>query len=151
MAEPDRAYLVPADPNCVPDPTTWASAIGTLRGFLPDTAVVTAEDSDYVELYDAGQAFERVVCPKCHSEIPTTWWAECLSKDWELGFQLRTWDLPCCKAEFRLDGLIYEPTQAFGRFALAVAGDHAGLVLTPEQKAQIERILGVQVKIVVCY
>ena len=138
--------LVPVDPKLVPDSARQKQAADYIRRTL-NTSEIEIESSHKVEFFDCGSNFESVHCPHCHSSIEMNWWGDRIGDDFNKGFQLLPYSLPCCGKRASLNELVYEWPQAFGRFVLSVM--NPGIPkLQDEDRRQLEEILGTQIRVV---
>src|SRR5262249_58649745 len=94
-----------------------------------------------------GGNHERILCPSCGVEIPTEWWQERMDEDYENGFKLAAYPVPCCNARKTLHELSYEWPQGFGRFALDAMNPNIGR-LKDEYKEEFENILGTTLRVI---
>jgi hypothetical protein len=117
--------LIPKDPRFVPDAAKRCQARDRFAEIAPEADEIEAAVSENVEFYDCGENFERVCCPSCGSEI-MAWWKERMDEDYDDGFKLATYAMPCCAARCTLHELVYEWPQGFGRFALQAMNPSIG-------------------------
>lgn len=139
--------LVPEDPYFVPALEKQSVARNRLAEIAPDADVVEIKISDAVQFFDCGANFERILCPLCGSELPVAWWQERMDDDYEQGFKLASYTVPCCGETSTLHRLVYEWPQAFGRFALDAMNPNIG-ILDDKCKRELEEILGTKLIIV---
>jgi len=97
--------------------------------------------------FDAGENFERVLCPSCRAEIPMEWWQQRMGEDCDEGFKLAKYPTPCCQAAHTLHELAYDWPQGFGRYALPAMNANIG-ELSEKQRQDMERILGTRLRII---
>jgi len=140
--------LVPEDPYFIPDMARQSRARERLTEIAPDADEVEITLRDTVQFFDCGTNLERILCPACGAELPVDWWQERMNEDYQQGFKLAPYQLPCCGATSALHELIYDGQQAFGHFALDVMNPNIGM-LDDTSKRELEEILGT--KLIVVY
>jgi hypothetical protein len=75
------------------------------------------------------------------------WWKERMDEDYDDGFKLATYAMPCCAARCTLHELVYEWPQGFGRFALQAMNPNIGK-LDDRYKREFEEILGTELRVI---
>jgi hypothetical protein len=138
--------LISVDPQYIPDLFQQKRAIKELAIIAPE-ADITVQLYDTIQLFDCGGNFERVLCPSCKTEVSVDWWAERLNEDYENGFKLATYVLPCCNARCTFNEMVYEWPQAFGKFSLEARNPNIGM-LNEKDKNVLEEILGTSLIVV---
>jgi len=139
--------LVPKDPHFVPDETTHARAHERLAEFCPQAELVEIQVSPTVELFDCGQNLQQILCPSCGAEISVDWWQDQMDKDYDDGFKLEQYAMPCCSSQNSLHQLVYEWPQTFGRFALSAMNPKIELLDDPQTR-ELEEILGTRLVVI---
>jgi len=111
----DFLRLIPTDPWWLPagDVDGPAAAAGHL--LAPGADKVVVERHEEPVFWDAGENFERVLCPGCGRKIPIEWWRERMFAAWDMGCRSLEVAVPCCGAVFSLNDLVYEWPQGFSR------------------------------------
>src|SRR5687767_3091729 len=133
--------LIPEDPHFVPDQTGQSLARDRLSEIAPGADEITIKVSDMVEFFDCGANFEQVLCPSWRSVVPIAWWQDRMDDDYEDGFKLAAYPVPCCATRRTLHDIVYELSQGFGRFALDVMNPNIGK-LEERHRRELEEILG---------
>src|SRR5262245_16565106 len=117
----DVLIVVPRDPRHVPSTKSQQLLLEALRTLAPKADEITSEAVEQIAFFDAGQNFERIVCPACNSQLEMSWWQDRMDEDFgDDGFRLEQYALPCCGARLNLNELTYDWPQAFGRFCAEV-------------------------------
>jgi len=134
-------YLIPEEPNFIPDEESSDRAISLLRSFLEDLAEVEATVSDEIRFIDPGANFESVACPKCGSVITDSWQS---FMDAANTSQFRNLAIitPCCGAESSLNDLVYKWSAGFAKYVLKANNPSIPDWLGQSQVVKLERILG---------
>lgn len=57
---------------------------------------------------DCGSNLQRIVCPKCHSELPFDWWGDAMDQAGKKDFTALEVQVPCCKKTVSLNDLEYD-------------------------------------------
>jgi len=70
-----------------------------------------------------------------------------MDADYDNGFRLAVYSLPCCVARHTLDELVYDCPQAFGTFVLDAMNPDIG-TLADEHKRELEEILGAELRVI---
>jgi hypothetical protein len=147
----DFLIVVPRDPTHVPSIESQRRLIDALRRIAPNADGVTSEAVEHIRFFDAGENFERISCPSCHSELGMSWWQDRMGEDFGgQGFRLERYLLPCCGARLTLNELAYDWPQAFGRFSAEARNPNMG-ELGSGQRASLEQALGVAITVVRCH
>lgn len=110
--------LIPDDPDYVPSPEDQQTALALLREIARNADEVVAESTDRIQFIDCGGNFESVSCPNCGAEMQVEWWQDRMSEDYDGGFSLARFALPCCGSRHTLHELRYKFLQGFARFQL---------------------------------
>lgn len=139
--------LVPQDPQLVPQADRQAMARDRFAAMVPGADAIEVVVNHAIEFFDCGGNFERTLCPRCQSEIPDDWWQDRMEEDYEDGFKLASYILPCCSAKTSLHALVYESSQTFGRFALEAQNPNIE-ILEEAQKRELEEILGARLMVI---
>jgi hypothetical protein len=139
--------LIPKDPRYIPPPASQERARLRFLEIAPDADEARIEVGEKIVFFDCGANLERIACPSCGSEISKEWWQEKMEEDYDRGFQLAKYPLPCCGAAGTLDELIYEWPQGFARFALDAMNPNIGL-LDDEHKREFEEILATPLRVI---
>jgi hypothetical protein len=134
--------VVPRDPRLIPSDDVQRRVVEVLNRVAPNADEITAVGSTHIQFFDSGQNFEKVSCPRCSAEISIEWWQERMDDDHDgVGFQLHSYDTPCCSKAVRLNELIYFWPQAFGCFSWTVQNPNIG-ELTAEAISELEAAAG---------
>jgi hypothetical protein len=139
--------LIPVDPSFIPDAGRQARGRDRFAEIAPDTDEIEVKVCNKVEFFDCGANFERILCPRCLSQIPFTWWQERMDEDYSDGFKLAKYATPCCNTFHTLHELAYEGTQGFGRFALNARNPKIGKFEDRYQE-EFEEILGTRLRVI---
>jgi hypothetical protein len=139
--------LIPEDPRFVPDLGRQIRAKKRFAELATAAHEINIKVSDAVEFFDCGGNCERILCPECGCEVAVDWWQERMSEDYDAGFRLAVYSLPCCLAEKNLHELSYEWPQGFGRFALDAMNPNIGR-LTEVNRQEFEQILGTPLRVI---
>lgn len=139
--------LIPQNPHEIPDEKNRMKALLHLRRIMPDAEEIELKVCDTLEFFDSGANFECVRCPSCHSELQLDWWQDRMDEDFQGGFRLNAYRLPCCQARRTLNELDYDWPQGFGRFAIEVMNPGTDSI-TDEQKHELEAILGTSLRVI---
>ncbi|MBN1917785.1 MAG: hypothetical protein JW889_07745 [Verrucomicrobia bacterium] len=139
--------VIPEDPRLVPEEHRQEQARCWFARNAPRAEMIELVVSDQIEFRDCGSNFERIACPSCGTEIPVEWWQQRMDDDYDGGFKLSRYPMPCCDASFTLHELTYEWPQGFGRFALHVMNPQIG-ELSAAQREELERTLGTPLRVI---
>jgi hypothetical protein len=139
--------LIPENPQTVPANERQERALATFRQVVPDSEKVEIQTSENIRFVDCGENFERVLCPSCGKEIDNDWWSDRMSEDFDSGFRLKQFSLPCCKAKRTLNDLRYEWPQGFARFSLEAMNPNVA-ELPREQVTSLEAIVGCPLRVI---
>jgi hypothetical protein len=110
--------LIPESPRYVPSEEAQRQAVALFQQLAPNADTVKTVTSEAVQFVDCGENFEHVACPECTKEIDLAWWQSRMDEDYDSGFQLKPFTLPCCGATRNLNDLKYEWPQGFSRFSV---------------------------------
>jgi NAD-dependent SIR2 family protein deacetylase len=138
--------LVPEDPQFIPDAEAQQLAEIRFVQIAPE-AEIKAVTFDAIQFFDCGGNFERIRCPSCGKEIETNWWRDQMEKDFDGGFRLALYTLPCCLSKLTLNDLSYEGGQSFGRFALQALNADIGR-LGEQQRKEFEIMLCTRLRVI---
>jgi hypothetical protein len=125
MAE--RAFfLVPADPFYLPDEARCAEFLRFFQGVSPlpnGYGSYYCYRHDIPQLIDAGEAFEKIICPGCGAQLRLytdegwtkhyQWWLSALAQPRDEAVPM-----PCCGRATRVVDLRFQADGAFARFAV---------------------------------
>ncbi|MFN0017497.1 MAG: hypothetical protein ACKVP0_04500 [Pirellulaceae bacterium] len=139
--------LIPEDPRFIPEREKQALARERFTEIAPQADEIGIEVYDAVTFFNCGANCERILCPICSTEIPVTWWQDRMDEDFENGFMLACYVIPCCGAQRTLHELVYEWPQGFGRFAINAMNPNIGK-LEDRYKQEFETILGTQLRVI---
>jgi len=139
--------LIPEDPQFVPDADRQERARTRYREIAPESDEIELVVDATVKLHDAGENFERILCPACRAEIAMSWWTARLHDDYRDGFQMDLYETPCCGARLTLHQLEYDWPMGFGRFAIRALNPRIGR-LSEAHKAEFEAILGTPLRVI---
>ena len=87
----DYVYIIPEEPDLVPDEAKRQNAVAYFIGIAPKASDVTASVSDPVEFIHCGQNFGKISCPSCGAVIGLGQWQDWMDQDFrgeEQGFVL---------------------------------------------------------------
>jgi hypothetical protein len=133
--------LIPESPTFVPAAAAQEKAAELFRKLTGTTSEIESETSQQIRFIDCGANFEKILCPKCLTEISIDWWQDWMSEEADADFPLRPTALPCCGAKYNLNELNYDWPQGFAIFSLQ-AMNPCLPDLTSEQIKQFENLLG---------
>jgi hypothetical protein len=139
-------HIVPAEPVYRPSPSAAIAAEHLLRSFWPGCESITAVSSERIRFVDAGENWEGVACPQCGADAEA-WWSDAVSEAHESQYQSLIVRAACCGATVSLNELRYGWPVAFASFSLE-ALNPGTQDLSPEQRAQLESVLGCPVRLV---
>jgi len=139
--------LIPEQPTFVPDSMAQQRARDRFAEIAPASEEIAIKLSDEIQFFDCGENFERVLCPSCNSEIPTGWWQDRMDEDYESGFRLRSYAVPCCQTRHTLHELVYDWPQGFGRFAIGAMNPNIGK-LDDRFIREFEDMLGTRLRVI---
>jgi hypothetical protein len=138
----DYVYIIPEEPDLVPDEAKRQNAVAYFRGIAPKAAEVAVSVSDAVEFIHCGQNFGKISCSACGAVIELGEWQDWMDQDFTgkgQGFVLSQRALPCCGVHHSLHNLNYEWPQA----------ESPGIgKLSGEQSARFAHILGCPVRVI---
>jgi hypothetical protein len=100
--------VMPIDPAFVPSRHTQRAALALFRPMVPQADEVEIETRERIQLIDCGENFESIRCPACGLMMTIEWWQERMGEDYDGGFALRRFTMPCCRAPTTLNELRYE-------------------------------------------
>lgn len=139
--------IIPTDRRYLPDPQTYAPALKLLLRVAPGE-MPEARASEKLRYIDAGDHLERIVCPRCGSQLsafedPHREWC------WQLGEELAKRDVeavtaivPCCNVSVFATELEFQDG-GFARFELVIWNpDLSKLEVPASGMAQLETLLG---------
>lgn len=139
--------LIPEDPRHVPAKERQQRAISHFRKIAPAADEFEAISLVDVRFFDCGANFERIVCPSCHNDLPTSWWDLQMEDEGNRNFPLDKRPMPCCAALHTLHELNYEWPQGFGRFAIEAMNPQIG-EFSADLKTEFEEILGCRLRVI---
>jgi hypothetical protein len=144
--------IIPTDRRYVPAQETHEPALKLLEELAPgETEVNTYENLQYI---DAGEALERIVCPRCRSALSLykdpaimDWYEQIVEEDTEKGgVESVNVITPCCNANVPFEELEFEEG-GFALFELAVWDpDLPEYQLPASSMAELEKALGCALK-----
>jgi len=70
-----------------------------------------------------------------------------MDDDFDSGFKLAHYKMPCCNAEHALDQLIYDWPQGFSKFAFDLMNPNIG-EFSDQHKKELEQILGTKLRVI---
>lgn len=139
--------LIPENPRLVPETGRQIRAKERFAELAPNADEIEIKVSESIEFFDCGGNFERARCPSCGEEIPNDWWQDRMGEDYENGFRLAPYPLPCCNTQKTLHEFSCEWPQGFGLFALDAMNPNMES-LKDEHKEEFERILGTPLRVI---
>jgi hypothetical protein len=143
----DWIILIPENPRFRPERARQMAAEVRFSEIAPQAHEVTSNLSDTVQFYHCGANFERIKCPSCGSDVPIDWWQDRMDEDFDDGFKLRPYRVPCCNGEMTLHELAYEWPQGFGQYSLEAMNPNIGQ-LSNEHKQDFEGIVGTPLRVI---
>ena len=132
--------LISEDLSSIPDDDRRQEAIAAFRRIAPQADSISECVSETVRFFDAGENWEGINCPFCDRVIETDWWKDRMDEDFNGGFHLREYCLPCCGARSSLHNLDYRWAVGFGRFIIVAMNPYIAR-LSDTLRADFERIL----------
>jgi hypothetical protein len=139
--------FIPENPRVRPDVARQKKAESRFAELPPEADEITCTSSDEVRFFDCGGNFERIVCPSCGSEVAIEWWQDRMDEDFDNGFKLSQYALPCCHVKCSLHDLASEWPQGFGQFSLEAMNPNLG-ELKDEYRKEFEEILGTPLRVI---
>ena len=138
----DFIILVPRDPDSAASHDVQARVAAVLKRLAPSAESITPEVSEAIRFHDAGENFERILCPRCGKEIRVEWWQDRMDEDSsDYGFRLDSYATICCNKLVNLNELTYDWPQAFGRTSWTVQNADIG-DLDAGSRAELEVAAG---------
>jgi len=135
--------LIPVDPQYIPDGTSQRTMQDQLASFRLQADNTRIKITSEVKFVDAGENFERVLCPTCGADLGE-WWRTAMDTAYKTKFADLSVHLPCCGTKSSLNDLRYEWPAGFSRFVIEVHNpDHD---LNDEQIHSLEQILGCKLR-----
>ena len=110
--------FISTDPHYAPTAAAAEEARLFLATLVPDADEVVAAISDEIEFVDQGANFERVLCPRCGTEVDEGWWGEEVDRASASAFSGLDVITPCCGSALSLNDLEYVWPAGFARFVL---------------------------------
>ena len=144
---PDNWMIViAANPLVVPTKERAEAAFNLLKAMRPDAQAPELYLSDKPDFFHCGTNFGNVFCPFCETEI-REWWREPIN-DWWTSADRRDLSVvtPCCGRSTTLNDLDYDRPQ--GMACVAITLRNPGSDLEPEERQQVEAVLGLPVRII---
>ncbi len=140
--------LIPESPNMIPDKKCQLAAQKRFQEIATDADEIKIKIFDKCSFFDCGSNFQKIRCPSCKSEIAIEWWNGKIDEDYvNDGFELNTYQTPCCKSSHTLHDLIYDWPQGFGRFAIEAMNPNIG-ELKNEIKEDLENLLRTKIRVI---
>ena len=133
--------MIPTDPWWLPDGDVDAQAIAAGHLLAPGADKVLVKRREEPVFWDAGENFERVLCPGCGSEVPIDWWRDRMFAAWDTGCRFLEGTMPCCGIATSLNDLVYEWPQGFARWVLEIMNPARGF-LTDDEIERLARMVG---------
>lgn len=140
-------HFIPVDPKFVPDYAARERMRVLLKGFFPKSDDVDLVVHDSVEIVLAMENFERVLCPRCDTEIDMDWWVSAVDAAYETRFENLSIVTPCCGSEVSLNDLTYDWPQGFATFCASVRNCDREPV-SDEEVRQLEAAAGCPLRVV---
>lgn len=144
-----NVVLFPVDPLFVPDPEKQQRAADFLRDCLEPLNDVTVETTEGVQFIHGFENHEGVDCPLCKADLED-WWGDAMEQAWDHereGFGDLSCSTPCCGRLTSLNDLAYRWPAGFSRFVLRAHNPRRSDVLTPEDFASLEGLLGCHLRL----
>ena len=115
----DYLRFIPTDPGYDPPLAAEQQAKELLASFVPRAAEIEVERYDTITFVDAGENWERILCPKCETLLKHEVWLEMVDQaKAETQFANLAVTMPCCGTASSLNDLRYEWPMGFARFVL---------------------------------
>jgi hypothetical protein len=160
--------IVPRKPDFVPSLKDRQTVLKVLSEYLPEAMEHIFRQSEGIRFIHSHDVPSAAKCPRCSAELPRKWWRQAMADDFvsvtydrqrlrslidgvepqapratqfDFGFLLADYDLPCCGARASLDTLVYEPATAFGVFLFSIENPN-GRRLSAPQFAALEIAMG---------
>ena len=144
----DYIYVIPANPDFVPDETRQQLAIAYFRSISLKAEEVIASVSDHITFVHCGGNFEKIHCPSCGAEIEISLWQDWMDEDYkDKHFILNKHSMPCCQTKQTLNDLKYTWPQGFARYKICAMNPNTAK-LSEEQRNRFEQIFGCPVKMI---
>lgn len=147
--------LIATDPRWQPTTAAARQTVTVVTALMPGADSVEAEFYDEVTFIDQGTNLERILCPRCHTELDSDWWAEEMARanNSELGgspFSGLEVTTPCCSAGTSLNDLEYEWPAGFARFEIGVLNPQRNW-LEPHELVSVADALGHSIRQVMAH
>jgi len=111
--------IIPQNPELELQKEISASLIEYLSKEFPNKEIIIQIDST-ISFVDCGQGFEKVICPKCNSEISMDYWNESMDKASKGNFKDLTIKTICCQTLTDLNSLKYQADCGFAKSIITV-------------------------------
>lgn len=122
------------------------AALNLLSAIVPYRDSIEAKRYPGIRFVDQGGNFERIQCPSCRSEIPSSQWRDWMDESHLTGFSSRSVVLVCCGSESDLNDLIYQGPAGFSRFVLEIMNPNPAHWLSREDEVRIGNALGCRIR-----
>jgi NAD-dependent SIR2 family protein deacetylase len=151
----DILSVIPADPYWQPDQNQAGRAVSAVAALLPEgldgmEPEIEVERHQSVHVVDCGGNLSTITCPRCATQIDTSWWGDLIEERGEGGFDDLTAVLPCCGRTESLTGLDYDWPCGFARFEIAIWNPERDW-FDDEELAEIAEALGHPVRQIVTH
>jgi hypothetical protein len=140
-------HLVSHDANWCPDIDNEAKAVAAAKEIFGLCDELTAERSADPQVYDCGENFESVQCPRCGWPV-TEEWGEWMDSAFKEDFSKLEVTTPCCSLQTNLNDLkYYWQPMAIAKWSLTIM--NAESVQWPDGDInRLESILGTSLKVI---
>lgn len=137
--------VLASDPLAKPPEDRAEAAFKLLCSLRQNAEEPELHQSDTPAFFDCGGNFEGIFCPFCKKDV-SDWWGDAMGRWWRGDHSLLAIETPCCRRVTSLNDLDYVSPQGFACVAMELM--NGGPDLEPEEREQIERALGLPVRIV---
>lgn len=142
--------VIPTDRRYLPAPETHQPALKLLQDLAPGEGEVRA--SEKLMYIDAGEALERIVCPRCRSALDryeepiNEWYSQIDEELTEKDVESLNVITPCCSASVPFEELGFEDG-GIAHFELVIWNpDLPDYQLPASSMAELEKVLGCSLK-----
>ena len=138
-------YLIPEEPNYIPESKSSELALSLLKSFSDDHVEVKAIVFNEINFIDPGQNFKSVSCPNCGSDISDSWQS---LMDASYADKFKDLDIltPCCGTESSLNSLVYKWPAGFAKYVLKAYNPPHKNWLGQSVINNLEKILGCNIR-----
>ena len=137
--------IIPVQHDYVASEEKVKAAVTYIKEIVPDCQV-TVNISETTQFVDCGGELEEITCPSCGESVSFDWWGEAMETAGENEFSDLSVKLPCCGHDSSLNALKYYLPCGFARMEIGI--ENLEKTLDEEQLAEIGKILGTKVKVI---